>query len=1083
MKKLLKLFESLERRRPVGTLVLGRRGHGCELFIEEDRVYYAGREYSGKVDIEGLLKSGLLGQKISPGVLEAMIANSNLCLKPLPEILFQQGLLSAEERLALLEGNLQEEIFSRALHQGDSFGFQEEQVPLHLLGDDPRKAPVLLKDVIEMLRTRSDALAAIEALIPSRKEIPVVTEKGMARQSVSEGDYAERHLFSLIDGFRDLSQIIRDVAFYEFFVLSRIATAIQEGHLKKTVLPEIRDLNIGAVPREELERLLPAFKAAVKHAVDEIAVRERLAVVYERLGQADEAVIQYNFIGDALYRMKKTPKALKAFQRALELHPANTLVADKVVKIHQEAAAEALASGRREEALELLTDALVIRPDSQEILDRLLELHIASSGIRALADLCDREVARSRALRDIGPALRILRTVLEQFPEEPLFRKKAVNLYIDFGMDMEAVAELEFLAAREVRLGQGARAQEIFEKIIRIDPGREDIRRQLKRMERRAAVRRLPGKRVSLGKLCLILFVAAGMYQVWTYFAFQSLRGKGSVWSSSAPREPQGVARSPEEKRLEEMSAQVDRFLRHYPLSAFGPEAHKLAETWHVEAIHLATQREKHKEEILSHAKRLQGEGWLQAAADVAKSLLAAEAGDPRRREAEEIIGKVDAYEKTSSDLRAKAETDLSAGDWIGAYGLLKQVIHDFPLSKAATGMELPVEIHTVPENVGLRLEGEDIGEAPRRIRLRTGKPPILEAEQTGFERLKEPVPHDGGPVRLYILNRKPAWTASLGSPVRFGPVISKDFVLVVLENGALTARSREDGSQRWTQSCGNVVMPIAAPLETGGRILLALNDGQILSFSRSGELEQRMKPQGLISSPLASLEGGSVLYGTTNGTLAIWRPLEGISSIPLPVRSAPVRIRAIRPERVFLCTEKGKVVLVDSAAGRIVWETSLEEKAATAPSEAGGAVIVETLDKKLLAIDGRTGAILWRRTLPPPQAAAILEEDKRVVIAEDDPSGGTDLVEIDPLSGKEAARSALASRITSLKAFQRSLSAVTTGGVVLFLDVPGLKPLWGWKPAKGRATSWTGDGDRVFLATDSGEITAFPQETPGTAK
>ncbi len=1068
MKALLKVLESLERKKAIGTLVLGRRGRSCELFLEEDRVYFAGKEYSGKVDIDGLQKAGLIGQRLSTGVLDTAISSSNLFQKPLPDTLLHQGLISQEEYAALMGGHLREEIFAHALRQGESFAFHEDQVPVNLLGGDPRKLHLPLGDVIEVLRSRLEAMAAIEALIPSRKEVFVVCEKGMAHRSSADADFADRRIFPLIDGFRDLNEIVRDVPFFEFTVLSRFASALQDGFLKKTVLPEVRDLNLVSLTPEEAEKQLPAFKAAVKHAVDEIGARERLALVFERLGQNDEAIIQYNFIGDSLYRMKKIPKALKAFQRALELKPDSPLVTEKVIKIHQQAADEALAAGNRAEAIRLLKTALEVHPEQKEIFDRLLALHLEKNETRALADLCDLAAGRSRSLRDIGPALEVLQTVLDRYPREKLFRKKLINLYIDFDKPSEAVGHLEELARAEMKEGQRERAQEIYEKILRIDPRRADIRRRLKKYERHQAARRIPLIRVSGLRILFLLVATVLAYQGWSWLALGGIREAGKAFAISSSGS-EGIVRTDREKAIVELAARAEQFEDRFPLTIPAWEARRIARSLHDEADRLARARDQRKEELLAKAQAHQIEGHLGTARDVLEELLQLEPSDVWRVRAQEMLDKIESYDREASSLAASAEEARTAGDWPKAYGKLTRLLDEFPLSRQAITAQVPVEVVTVPAGASLRSGATALGRSPQRVWVRPSRPATVEVEADGYDALKEEVALEGGPRRVLMLDRRPLWRAALGSALKFEPVFAGGLVLVVRDDGDLVACSREDGSVRWTHPGRDVVAPIAPPVEVGGRLHLALNDGQLLRFSPSGEVEARAKVPGLPNTRLALLDDGVIAFGTANGLVTSWKLAEGRTVWSLALRNVGAFARSTSG-RLLLSTDKGKLLALEPNANGPAWEAAIDGKVTLGPWEVGGVVLAQTQDKALVAVDGKTGAVLWRRTRMEPRTAAAIDGGRLLVLEE---AGGTNaIVQIQPENGRELLRVALPLPPKALEAVAGGVVAYLKGGGFLYLDSKELKPLWGRRGVK--AVEAASDGKLLVLATEGGELLGY---------
>ncbi len=1083
MRDLLRLLESIARKRPVGTLNLGRRGRVCELFIEEDQVYYAGREYSGRVDIDGLLQSGLVaaGGRIEPVVVEAALVSSNLFQKPIPEILLARDVVNAEEHAALMATHVCEEIFAQAFRSGESFSFQDSQVPEHLLGEDPRKAPIALQTIIDLIRSREEAIAFIDAMVPSRKEVFVLTEKGMALRISPDVSYGTKRILELIDGFRSLAEIIRDSSFFEFYILATIATALQEGQIKKTIVPEIRDVAIGRLDPEEAERLVPTFRQAIKLSVDEIGVREKLALLYERIGNAEEAVIQYNFIGDALYRMKKIAKALRAFQRALELKPQDLMLSEKMARIYQECAEVEIEAGKRAEALALLRAAVKMRPDIPGLFERLLALHIAAKEVQAVSELCDGVVARCRAKGDLAPALRLLQTVIDALPDESLFRKKRINIYLDFGKPREAEAELEELARMEVERGRPERAQPILEKILKINPERDDIRKRIYKLTGRVARRVKPRRTVSPTRIAIFLSLVAAGYQVWSYVALLPLRRNTMAHAEAVHPVRVSLVKTPREEGLAALGTSADRYEGRFPLSIFIFEAREIGKKARDSATRIAADRDRAKNEIFTSAMRQAEKGNQEEAVEKLKALLVGPQDDPWRARATQAIDQIDSYELDAEDLRSQVDALVEIGDWENVYQTVRQIVDRYPLSRAAVQVELPVVVNTIPPGARLKSKGNLLGLTPQRIRIHPGQPMEVEAEADGYTARRETISVDSRAERLLLLSRTPAWTVPIGGKLKFPPVITRRQNLLVLADGSLSVRDKEDGSERWNHRGGSVVSAAAPPLDAGERIFLAETDAQIVRFTLDGKVDGRIKTSGLVTTPLV-LAGGSLVFGTSGGNLYGWDLSLEKYAWSLPLKSTPLKISAAAKAQILVFAEKGRVLLADPAAGRIVWETAFKEDIVSGPHDLGHLLVLITADRKLVLLDPEKGEIIHRRLLHPSVRLQALSHARRLVFAGTAAAGATPILELDLSSSREIPLASVPAAAGSLFDLGESVGVALQGGGFYFLEGSEYKSGWFHQgPGSAivrcvieRRPRLLGVARQLLLATEAGELISF---------
>ena len=328
---------------------------------------------------------------------------------------------------------------------------------------------------------------------------------------------------------------------------------------------------------------------------------------------------------------------------------------------------------------------------------------------------------------------------------------------------------------------------------------------------------------------------------------------------------------------------------------------------------------------------------------------------------------------------------------------------------------------------------------------------------------------YDGGVHCLFWAH---AIAPLLLSCLRFPPLATQDQVVVVLQSGALVGLSTEDGHALWSQPGGSVIAPAFAPVELEDQVLLAFNDGQIVRLSRDGKVTLRIKPNGLVSSPIL-VRDGEPIFGLSSGQLVGWDVKENRARWTVPFKGVPARIAPAAGGRLLVVTDRGKIVLIEVEGGKVAWEASAGERVVDGPTEFGELTVVRTVDHRLVTID-RKGSVASRRALQPPHQAGLFPAGGSVVLLEEEPGGGTQIVELDPASSRETARRTVPYSATQVLDLEGSIGLVLRGGELLKLETRSQRPEWGYRPRTGKVTSGTSRAGRIYLSVDSGEIAAF---------
>ncbi|MBI4585458.1 MAG: PQQ-binding-like beta-propeller repeat protein [Planctomycetes bacterium] len=1085
----MRLLETLERKKLVGTLVLGRKRRSLEVFLEENLLYLPNGGFLGKIDFEGLVESGLLGKKLSETAIETIALATDLTETLLPEVLYSRGLIDRKELEELAHRHLQEELFSRFLIYQDSFHFQEGNVPEAIIGQEgiTIKVPILLDRFLEVVRNRVNQLNTIAEIIPTNEEIFVITEKGMARKQEALGDFGFQRIFDLLDGFRTLQSILHDGFFFPFYVTKRIVEALENGWIKKTLIPELRGVDPSQLSRDDAERYLPYFKSAVKYGVDEIKSRENLAIVLHRLNKADQAVIQYNFIGDTQYQMGRKAKAVQAYHQGLSIRPEDPLITEKIVRIYREGAEEAVRQGHLNEAITLYRNALQILPNNPEIFRALLNLHVAKKEISEIANLCDLITSRDRLSKDPGFAVEVVRSIIAQFPQEPLFYKKLINIYLDTGKTKEALDEMENLAQLFVKDGKTAQSLDLIEKILRLDPKRKHLRKLSKP----------PAKSRTLGlsgflpktfcvRIILVILLALFLYQFWAYRALEPARSQRYLAFASSdwkkPEEGTEIIESRLERRLRLLVLAAEDYQIHYPLSLFRWEAKRLESEFKNSAERLEEARLRLKEEILKTGlEQFRRGNSIEAEKNLCR-LLACSEEDPARQNAETALAEIRGYEAKAAAVRQEAEKNGGGGNRPEAYRLFKKLMDEYPLSQAAKGLAFPVDLITIPGDAAVRTKNGGTRQSPCQFDFGPGSWEEVVIEKTGFEAVALRLTPSEGPIKVVTLRPEAAWQRELPPPGPQAPVFEKEALFYLAQNGQLHAINLQNGEKLWQHSLVSMISPVAAPLALRSLLLLPLNNGQILRFHPASGLEASFQFEGLITtSLLPGDDDRTIIFGSSRNQLVKFDFIENTVKKTMDLRDAPLFLTAGGGGIWFVLGASRTLFCVDFNAGKIHWKTPIKEKIASEPILLGPpgeeVLILRAEPAQLIALERDKGHIRWRRELsgkkPEFNILAMLPRSGRILFSED----GEALQEIEPVSGKELRRWQFNEVILPFEKVQelpRGLGMIRKDGSFVLADSATLLPLWGYQRDGVVIRSAAAAGEALILITKGGGVYCF---------
>jgi outer membrane protein assembly factor BamB len=199
----------------------------------------------------------------------------------------------------------------------------------------------------------------------------------------------------------------------------------------------------------------------------------------------------------------------------------------------------------------------------------------------------------------------------------------------------------------------------------------------------------------------------------------------------------------------------------------------------------------------------------------------------------------------------------------------------------------------------------------------------------------------------------------------------------------------------------------------------------------------------------------------------------------------------AVSGGRVFVTTGHGDLVALDGGTGAEIWRVSAGAPFHSAPTVAGGRVYAITNDSELMAFDAGSGAVQWTyqaiaetaRILSAPSVAI----DGETVVA---PFASGEVVAFLTANGRRLWADSLSrgSSLTSLSAINDIAGrpvidngvafAVSHSGLIAAIDVRSGQRIWS-RGFASTQTPWIA-GDVLYAVSVDGELAAFDRATGG---
>ncbi len=938
------IFQTLSMTGQEGTLVV--RG--------SDQVKYIHFTKDGvSLLTSGEKKMGRLGDmlvglgKISPEDLRNALGRQKETGGLLGETLAELGLVTAKDIENAVRIQIEEEIYDLFSWTNASFEFNEGAAPENFFAEADQPVTRLTFNVNSLIMEaarRIDEWDAIEQQIASTKEIFVLDSP---RSLDGEWSAQERLVLEALDGERNVDEVIDSTHVPKFEVCKFLARLVEEGRVKRAPIEHL--LERGDARREAgdhpaaLKFFERALAGKLRKTSDMAEVRQRMADSLVALGRKKEASEQFKALADLRAEAHDVEGAINFWQKVIDLNPLDLENKERLISVYLE---------NREH----------LDPDRSDVI-RSIEYSLFKNG-KALA------MAFSYA-GQVDKAKEVLKKLVDLTPSNLELRKTLVNIHLEANEKAEAVEELERMAALLVANRKFAELGEVYEKILKVNPAREDVRKKLGLLQKQQVAAAAPpppphrpGRLVGLA-FVLALLLAGG---VFGYYNFVYVPGESASALSAAAELDRKAIAFPEDTPYPRAEAAFREAAEAYRALAARYSLTTHAGGWRARAEALDRARAGRKESwetLCARASkaardqldeiraRLDRTRWDDGAHEQAlEEARKACEGNPA---AEEVVKEIQATLRGIREYLRDRKTELERGETavregrLGeAWAVLLRLWNDAAFQDRAPSLRpeirFPVRIESEPPGARLHVDGRpatgDDGKpatTPHLLRRRFGELLSIRVERLGYEPAERTVKVDRESESRVVLKLR---LRTYPKPWETAAPNSIEQPIVIAETGplAVTEESRVQPLETTDQG----VVPAGEPARLGGG--------------------------GLADNPTGppAVEGDVLIFGRRDGKVVAWndRRREPVWTALYDVRRGgserPVGSPCVDRGRrlVFVSTSAGRLHAIRVEDGKAAWvETIADGEELTSPALCGDWVVVGTAKGDLRGLSAAGGA------------------------------------------------------------------------------------------------------------------------------
>ncbi|HEY6554653.1 MAG TPA: PQQ-binding-like beta-propeller repeat protein [Vicinamibacteria bacterium] len=224
----------------------------------------------------------------------------------------------------------------------------------------------------------------------------------------------------------------------------------------------------------------------------------------------------------------------------------------------------------------------------------------------------------------------------------------------------------------------------------------------------------------------------------------------------------------------------------------------------------------------------------------------------------------------------------------------------------------------------------------------------------------------------------EPIWTFEAGSPLWPGATFADGTVYAGGNDGRLHALDAATGKPRWSFLAGGPIRALATV--AGGDVFFQADDGFVYKLAAATGKEQWRVQVGTkpverlpFDNPKSrydrfgsgvTVDGGRLYLGTHEGRVLALEAASGKTVWEFASGDSVLAAPAVALGRVYFGSYDGHVYALDAVRGQLVWKHDTKAAVVSTPAvdAASGRVVIGSRSYDLLGLDAATGARVWKQ-------------------------------------------------------------------------------------------------------------------------
>jgi outer membrane protein assembly factor BamB len=229
-----------------------------------------------------------------------------------------------------------------------------------------------------------------------------------------------------------------------------------------------------------------------------------------------------------------------------------------------------------------------------------------------------------------------------------------------------------------------------------------------------------------------------------------------------------------------------------------------------------------------------------------------------------------------------------------------------------------------------------------------------------------------------------PATQGNYRPGVAASAVIVGDLVVYGDEEGTLTALDRKKGTKVWEAKTEGAIH--SAPSTFGDRIFVGSDDARVYCFDLKGAKQWAVTTgERVFCSP--AIVGDAILTASCDGQARLLAMKDGAERKAVDLQDAVASTPAVADGKMYVGTMGDSVLCIDAKEMSIVWKKEIPNARQffASPALTEDLMIVGARDRKVTAIERKTGEVKWRFTARGKVDSSPVVAGDRVYFGSDD--------------------------------------------------------------------------------------------------